>query len=347
MTVDEMMKQVQGELGDDPAANLKKIADFADTLRKEPNSAELLEALAAFAYEQMPAEDRAAMEETTFAAGKRMDQTFADALKLINADKAEEAAKLLGAISEKIEKYFENGETKWFSFRNPFEYHMYRYFFPDDKEFERAPFDFAHYLVTYAYTLIEIGETRAARNALLRAITFNPVGADIRFEYAELCKFAKNMPDLLESCRVTAKIAASADRMARVCANLGYYCEEIGELYAAAVFYFESMRFLPSKPVETALQDTVKHMKVEGIKFVPPTADQVKETFAKFNVPEMPNSDLVNLALVMAKQAQEYKRLDLEGLFYRVAFDMTNDPQFKAELERVDKAIAAQQNAES
>ena len=341
MTVDELMKQVQGEMGDDPRANLKKISEIADTLRKEPNAAELLEALAAYAYAQMPAEDRAAMEETTFAAGKRMDQTFADAQKLIGENKPEEAAKLLGAISEKIEKYFENGDTKWFSFRNPFEYHMYRYFYPKDTNFERAPFDFAHYLVLYAYTLIEIGETRKAREALLRAILFNPVGADIRFEYAELCKFAKNMPDLLDSCRVTARIATSADRMARVCANLGYYCEEMGELYAAAVFYFESMRFLPSKPVETALQDVVRHMKTEGMKFVPPTKEQITATYTQFGVPEMPNSELINLALVLAKQAKEYKRLDLEGLFYRVAFDMTNNPEFKSELDRIDRAIAA------
>lgn len=341
MTVNELMERVRAEMGDNVSENLEKITAMTAEVKHEENAAELLEALAQFAFEMVPPEIQQQMEETTFVNGKRMDQAFGEALALVNGNKSAEALPILKAISDKIAQYFEEEPRKWYSFRNPFEYHMFRQFYPDKTGFDRAPFDFAHYLVLYAYTLMDAGSTREAEAAVKRAISFNPVSAEMHFELSEICKFVKNLPDLLKNCQEISRICTTPDRMARVCNDMGYFCQETGDLQSAAVFYFESMRLNPVSVTEAELTDVVRHINAMGQRSAPPTDAQIDEVFRRNRIIRYPNGELVELALGMKNEAQKYQRLDLEGLFTRVAYDLTNNPELKADLDRIDREIAA------
>ena len=342
MTVNELMEQIRGEMTGDLKKDLEHLSERAGSLRGEENAGELLEAIANYAYEMMPEDQREKFTEETFVLGKRMDAAFHEALTLVNNGKSQEAEEILSAISEKIGKYYDNAQPRLFSFRNPFEYHMYRYYYPNDTEFDRAPFDFAHYLQLYGYVLIENKKLSEADAVLEHAIRFNPVSADVRFEMAELCKLQRNRKKLLAINQDTLRLCTSADRIARVLANMGFYCYYVGDFYEAAVFYYDSLRFHGSKAVEFELQDVLRHMKTYGQKFAPPTEGQTLDVYHKYGLQPPPNSDLVNLAVTLANSAEEYGRPELQGLFTRVAFDLTNDPRFKEQLDRIDRKIQAQ-----
>ena len=346
MTVNELMERVRAEMGDNVSENLEKIAALTQEIKREENAAELLEALAQFAFEMVPPEIQEQMQETTFVGGRRMDQAFGEALRLVNENKSAEAMPILKEISDKIAQHFETEPRKWYSFRNPFEYHMFRQFYPEVAGMDRAPFDFAHYLQLYAYVLMDEGDTRGAEAAVRRAIAFNPVSAEMHFELSEIFKFVKNLPDLLKNCQEISRLCTTADRMARVCNDMGYFCQETGDLQSAAVFYFESMRLNPSDVTETELTDVVRHINALGQRFAPPTDSQVDEVFRRSRIIRYPNGELVELALGMKNEAQKYQRLDLEGLFTRVAYDLTNEPALKADLDRIDREIAARKAAE-
>ena len=339
MTKNELMEQSRGEMSGDLGKDLAHLHARSLELRKEDNAEELIAALADYAYELMPPEQREEMTKRTFVLGKRMDQVFAQALKLVQDGNMTEAEKLLAALSDKITEYFEDAKPRLFSFRNPFEYHMYRYYYPNDVEFDRAPFDFAHYLELYGFVLVDNKKFDEADAVLERAIRFNPVSADVRFEMAELCKLRHDRKKLLAINQDTLRLCTSADRIARVLANMGYYCYMIGDLFEAAVFYFESLRFENSKPVEYELQDTMRQMKVYGQKFTPPTKGQTIDTYDKYGLQQPPNNELVNLAVTLAHSAQEAGKPELEGLFTRVAYDMTNNEVFRKELERIDREL--------
>ena len=223
MTANELIAQLRSELTGDLQKDIAHLQAVADDLRGEENADELTAAVADLAFGIMPADVREKMEDMTFVSGKRMDMAFGEALKMVNEGRMNGAAAILKGISEKIEKYYEGENPKYFSFRNPFEYHVYRYYFPNDTNFDRAPFDFAHYLALYGFVLLEIGEARAAEQVLERAIRFNPVSADVRFELAELCKFGNNPKKLLSVNIETLRYCTSADRIARTLANMGYY----------------------------------------------------------------------------------------------------------------------------
>lgn len=339
MTVTELMKQIEERLTGDLPQDMNYLSSLSQELRREENAEELLEAIAEKAYSIMPEEQHAEFTEMTFLNGKRLDQVFAQALKLVNDGKMQEAETLLAGLSDKIAAHYEDAKPRLFSFRNPFEYHMYRFYYPNDTDFDRAPFDFAHYLQLYGYVLLDNKKLDEAEQALERAIRFNPVSADVRFEMAELCKLRRDGKKLLAVNQDTLRFCTSAERIARVLANMGFYCYYVGDFYEAAVFYFESLRFYGSKPVEIELQDVMRHMKTYGQKFAPPTEGQTLDVYRKYGLQPPPNSDLVNLAVTLADSAQEYGKPELEGLFTRVAFDLTNNPEFRERLAAVDRKV--------
>lgn len=343
MTTTELLTEVRAEMTGDPQTDLHRISEFAQRYKKETNAGELMEALAEFAYTLLPEPARRQMEDATFVRGKRMDAVFGEALSLMRSDRMEDAEDLLGAIAEKIKTHFENGEKKWFCFRNQFEFHMYRMYNPEDTNFDRAPFDFSHYLQTYAYVQFQNRKTRAALRSIDRAIRFNPVNIDVRFEQAEIFKFTRVDQPLLKCCQESLRIATTASCFARVLANMGYYCVMIGDLYSAAVFYFESLKFYSARVIEAELQDVLRRMKAFGQSFAPPTHGQTIDVYEKYGMTPPPNGELVSLAVTLGNSAHEHGRRDLEGLFFRTAYDMTNDPHFKEILDRIDAEIAAEE----
>ena len=341
MTVTELTDRLRAETTGDLQADLKHLEEVAESLRQEENAAELAEAVAKYAFSLMPEEQRAEMEEQTMIGGRRLDRVYQEAMQLVREKKYAEAEPLLAALSEKIAAYFEDGEIRYYSFRNPFEYHLYLEMYPDeDRNTMRAPFDFGAYLAMYGYVLVELRRTQEAEDVLRRAVRMNPVAADMRYELAELYKLTGRMDMLLETCRDTLQICTSADRIAHVLANLGYYCCEIADYYASAVFYFDSMRFLPNDMTEAALKDVLRRMKTFGMKFAPPTKGQTLDTYEKYGMQPPPNSMLINLAAALAQSARKHDRPELEGLFTRVAFDLTNDPQFRERLSELDAILA-------
>lgn len=335
MTTNELMEQLHAEKTGNLKTDMEHLQAVAEDLRNEPNAGELLKVIGEYAFDMMPPEMRSDMEARTFVNGKRIDAAYGEALALVNAHKYDEAAAILAAISEISAQYFEGDAPKYFCFRNPFEYHMYRHFYPEDTEFDRAPFDFASMLALYGYVLLEQKDAVSARKVLGRAAQLNPVSADARFEMAELCKFAHDYPALLKTNQETLRLCTTADRTARVLANMGFYCYVTQDFYSAAVFYFESLRFAPSQPVEYELQDVLRRMKTFGQKFAPPTHGETLDTYEKYGLQPPPNDELVNLAVVMIGQAKTYQRTDLESFFNRVAFDLTGDQKFRDEMERI------------
>ncbi len=344
MNVTELREKIKSEMTGDLKQDMQHLKDMAVSIKGEPNAAELAEAIAEYAYQMVPEETRGEMERTTMVNGKRLDQVYRDALALVDARKPAEAEPLLKALSDKIAECYE-GEKKWFSFRNPFEYHMYREFYPNDTQFDRAPFDFSGYLTLYGFVLIEQQNVPEAEAVLKRAIKFNPMACEPRFELAELYKLAHDRRHLLTLMQETMRYCTTADRIGRVLANMGYYCYDIQDFFSAAVFYFESIRFEPSKAVEAELQDTVRRMNQAGRKFAPPTNGQKLDTYEKYRLLQPPNSELINLALKLADSAREYNRPELEGLFVRVCWDLTRDEQFMTRLRYIDEEIASKKKS--
>lgn len=342
VNVTELIAKTRTELSGDPQRDLQYLMDLAKQYRREENAAEITAALAELGFSLMPKDAQEHMRKTTFVRGKRMDLAFHNAMELISEGKTQEAEVLLAEMADVIHEHFEIGDKKWFCFRNPFEYHLYRMYYPTVTDFDRAPFDFAHYLTMYGFVLLENHKVRAAAQAVERGIRFNPVNADVRFELAEIYKFAGNPEKLLQINRDTLRICTTPSRIARTLCNMGYYCVMKQEFYDAAVFYFKSLCFESNRAVEMELTDVTRRLHTMGRMFEKPTNGQILDTFEKYDLSVPPNNDLVNLAVTLGESARDHRQPQLVGLFYRVAYDLTNEPRFKKILEEVDKELGFQ-----
>lgn len=324
-----------GELDTDLAFLEQQMRRFSG----EKNADELLAAINEIALEQLPEEQRNYFFETTCINGKRLDIVFRDAMKLVQLQSYADAAVPLRAIAKKIETYFtkESGKT-YYSFRNQFEYHTFLQLYGADQKFDRAPFDFAHYLLSYAYVLIELKKTDEALEMLELAVQFNPVNCDVRFELAELFKLTKQMPQLLSVTKDTLQFASSTYALARAYANLGYYCTERKDYEGAAHFYYESLVYNNHPGIKAELDLLSAKTKAP---IAIPNRKQVLATFAKYEIPNGPNEELILLAITLAGDAIAMNKLRLGYYFYTIALDLTRDPQIRKRLEDLKAQIEA------
>lgn len=339
MTVKEVTSLCRDGLTGDVQADLAFLEKQMRRLAGEKNADELLAAINEIALEQLPEEERSYFLETTCINGKRLDIIYRDALALVQEKNYTDALIPLRAIKKKIEQCFtkECGKT-YYSFRNQFEYHTFLQLYGADQKFDRAPFDFAQYLLTYGFVLIELKRTDEALEALELAVQFNPVNCDVRFELAELFKITDQMPKLLSVIRDTLKFASSTYALARAYANLGYYCTEKRDFDGAAHFYYESLVYNNNPAIKAELEflETKRMQKVEI-----PTHKQVLATFEKYEIPNGPSDELITLAVTLAGDAIALKKLRLGYYFYTIALDLTRDPQIRQRLENLKAEIEA------
>lgn len=308
---------------------------------KEENGAELVNALAEMAFSLLPEEEQAKLRETSFIDGKRLDALYHEAEQLIRQKKMLEAEAILSQISDKIEEQFGEGKQPraYFSFRNPFEYHMYLEFYATSKEFGRAPFDFSKYLLSYGYVLIELKQLEQAEAVLERSIRFNPMNPDARFELAELFKLKHQWDKLLAQTQENIKIACSSYLLARCYCDMGFYCVETQDYASALCFYYQSLFYMESRPVRMELRMLEQQM---GGKQEAPTRVQVEQACAKYKVPDGPSQQIIELACVLADGAEQQNRMDLAAFFCRIAWDLTRDKRFAEKCKELDEAAKKQ-----
>lgn len=343
MTVQEVLAICNGSLTGDLQTDIAALQARMQKYAHEPNSEELLSAINDLAFSLLPKEQQDQFLETTCINGKRLDAVFADARKMVDDKRYQEAALTLHSIMAKSEQYFgEGSKIKYYSFRNPFEYHLFRQLYGTEQEFDRAPFDFCMFLTLYGYVLVELHRLEEAIDTLEKAIAFNPVNCDTRFELCEAFKLTMEPEKLLASIRDLVPIANSTYAISRVYANLGYYCIEIKDYDAAACFYYESLLYADHPGVQGEL---VHLRSLTGKRISPPTREEVLATFEKYDIPNGPSRELVALSVTLADQAIKLQKTELGAYFYTIAYDLTRDEDIKMRLESLKKRIDAEKAA--
>ena len=243
MNYNDILKELKEKLGDDSEENLRILRTEGDRYAKEGNL-DGIKAAGELIMENMPEEQKEEIKRITHIDGLRLDEFYNKIVDLINKKELLEAKILAERLYKKITVDFAEGENSMFvSLRNPFEDNLYRFLYKTEKILNRAPFDFATYLTTYAYILVETGSTIDAIPILEKAVEFNPVDCGPKFELAEIYKIIKNKKKVFQITRETLKVASSPIAIGRCYANIGYALTDSQEYEDAAVFYTAAAMF--------------------------------------------------------------------------------------------------------
>ncbi len=333
MNYDEILAQLRSQLGDSREENSKILKEAADKFAKEGNAVGI-EAVSVLLIENMPDSQREELKRLTYIDDTRLDIYHDKIVKLINESKYTEAKPMAEKLYKKIRMEYGEGEkAKFVSLRNPFEDNLCQALFKSDKILTRAPFDFAEFITTYGFLLVETGSPLDAIPVLETAIEYNPVDCGPKFELAEVYKLLKNKKKIVDISRDTLRVASSPIAIARCYANIGYALTDYREYEDAAAFYTASVMFAPNPAIPNEMQHLAD---LKGSPITHPSREKTIEIMKKYDIELGPNQDVINVAAQLANHYIEKDDIPNAVNALKITYNLTLDERVKDLILRYD-----------
>lgn len=326
MSYDEILADLKSKLTDDIKANDTMLRKEAEKFAKAKNT-DGVKAAGELLVENMPEEEVAEIKRITHLDGVGLDVMHDRIVEMINKHNSVEAKPLAERLYKKIIVDFKEGEkAKFVSTRNPFEDNLLQILFKQDKILNRAPFDLATYVTTYAYILTETGSPYDAIPVLQKAIEFNPVDCGPRFELAEVYKLLGNKKRLFETTRDTIKIASSPVALARCYANIGYILINSQDYDDAAAFYTASVMMYP----HPAIPQEMRHLaQLKGTPLKQFSHEQIMDIFKKYEFDFAFNPYVIKVAAQLSAYYLGNRDIPNALNALKITYNMTRDEQIK------------------
>lgn len=326
MAENNILEELRAKLTDSAEENNKFLRAEAERFANEKN-VEGVEAATQLLIELMPQSQKDEIERLITVDGMRLDEMHEKILGLIKEKNTTEAKSLAERLYKKILLDYGEGETaKFVSLRNPFEDNLYQLRYKPEKTLNRTPFDFATYITTYGYLLVETGSPLDAIPVLEKAVEYNPVDCGPRFELAEVYKLLKNKRMVLETSRETLKIASSPLAIARVYANVGYVLTDMGEYDDAVAFLCGSLIVAPHPAIQYELRDIANR---KGTSIKQPTNDEIVEVMKKYDFEFGPDKDVVSVAAQLSANYLIEKDIPNALKAMKLTYNLTRDEKVK------------------
>ncbi len=326
MAYSDILNELRAKLGESKEENEKILKAEGERFGQEGNF-DGVKAVGELLLEQMSEERRAEVTRLTHLDGKLLEEYYQDIVALMDDRKMVEAKNLAEKLYKKIlMDYSETDEAIFVSLRNPLQDNLYRLLYPTEKVVNRAPFDFAQYITAYGYILVDTGSAFDAIPVLEKAIQFNPVDPNPRFELAEVYKLIRNSKQLLQVTRDTLKIASSPVHIARCYANVGYSLTDLGEYEDAVIFYTASAMFAPNPAIPHELHGLKDRI---GHELSVPSREKVEKTMEKYDIFYGPDEKVIAVA---AQMATDYlKKGDMRNALQslKVTYNLTRDENIR------------------
>lgn len=327
MSHNEILQELRGKLsGSSYEENSAILRAEGDKFAKDGNT-DGVRAVGELMLEIMPEEQKTEIMRLTHLDGVRLDEYYKKIVELINSGKSVEAKPLAEKLYYKVtEEYKESDTARFVSLRNPFEDNLYQHLFKPEKTLNRTPFDFATYIASYGYILVETGSPLDAIPILEKAIEYNPVDCGPKFELAEVYKLLKNQKKLIELTKETLRVASSPVAIARCYANMGYICVETREFDDAVAFYTASVMLAPHPAIPHELRG-IAQMQNKPVK--KPSFDEIKEVFKKYDMEFGPDKEVIGVAALLSNHFLTIKDMPNALKSLKLLYNLTQDEEIK------------------
>lgn len=284
--------------------------------------------------ELMPEGQRAEIDRLIHIDGMRLDEMHDKIMALIKEKNMTEAKSFAERLYKKITvDYKEDDKAKFVSLRNPFEDNLYQLRYKPEKVLNRTPFDFATFITTYGYLLVETGSPLDAIPVLEKAMEYNPLDCGPKFELAEVYKLLKNKRMTLEVSRDALKSASSPVAIARCYANAGYALTEMGEYDDAFVFLSASVFFAPHPAIPFEMRDLVTR---KGKPIKEPSREDMIEVLKKYDFGFGADQDVISVAAQLSAHYLMEEDIPNALKALKMTYNLTRDEQVKEIIMRYE-----------
>ncbi len=333
---DKIMSEINSGLTGEPEKDLAFLNEQSEKYKNHKYSKEILRACGRLMYDVMPDDVRKKLEKLTNDYSARIDDSLNQAEQFILKKDFDKALKVIEDLIFELDEnqpYRDDEVSEYYNFEEYFEEVLFKEFNNPEKEIRRVSVPYTRIFNMYGYILYELDKFEEAKKCLEIGLGWNPVSFKLMAEYCEILKIKDDMENFFKLTLNAFKIAFRPQNVARCFRNLGYYFAG-KELYSEAkVAYIMSLQF--ERDSEQALKELYYVDEKTNHQLEKPPIEKVKVYSEEYGFPIGADLDVLNLAFEKGKEGLEKRNPGLARYFFTILYDLTNDPDIKAALDKL------------
>lgn len=337
----QIMTEITSNLTGDPEKDKAYLMSKCDEYKTHEMSKEILRGIGRLIYTLLPDDVREELDRASNNESLGWKATLDEIDFCLYKKDYRKAQMLLESLIEKIEAahLFEEDEVSIYKdFGETFEEILYTVRFEPKKTLRSTGLPFSLIYLRYGSLLFEIHEHEKAKEALRKALEWNPVNASIAFELAENYKATGDLESFFEITKQTYKYCFRPATLARYYRNLAFYFSEKKRFKEAAVCVHVSGVY---DDTSANLQSELYYIQeMNGGKRIDIEPTEGRALLEKEGISTRPDDDVLGLSFTLAKQCLDNKDWEAADYFLGIFNDLTHHEEMETLHESIKKNIA-------
>ena len=333
---DKIMSEINSGLTGEPEKDMAFLNEQTNKYKDHKYGKEIIRACGRLMYDVMPDDVRKKLEKLTEDYSSRIDDSLSQAEQFLFKKDFDKALKVIEDLIFELDEnqpYRDDEVSEYYNFEEYFEEVLFKELNNPEKEIRRVPVPYTRIYNMYGYTLYELNKFDEAKKCLEIGLGWNPVSFKLMSEYCEILKVKGDLENFFKLTINAFKLAFRPQSVARCFRNLGYYFAE-KELYSEAkAAYIMSLQF--ERDSEQALKELYYVDEKTNHELEKPPIEKVKEYSEEYGFPIGADLNVLNLAFEKGKEGLEKRNPGLARYFFTILYDLTNDPDIKAALDKL------------
>lgn len=254
--LNEIMKKIESELTGDPERDIDIYNGWGERYRGQPDTEPLLHEIGRRIFNIILEDDPDLPDEIFNDMVETADDDYAEACRLIDEKKYEEALSKLLLLAAVVRAYPLPGDSVWTDFHSYLDSLVYQDYFAEEigeREINRHPMHPAQMLFTLGTLLIEMDRAEEAQEHLEMLLNLDPVCPEYIFELGEAYKRTGQFQDAYNNARWALQCVSNQAELARAYRDLAYCLCESNAFEDAVMLYMLSLRYQSTRHAEAEI----------------------------------------------------------------------------------------------
>lgn len=336
MDFDSIMQEITAGLTGKSDEDIAYLMKQAEKHKAHPFAKEIARACGRLMFDLIPDDKKAEFEQAIGNDSAGISSTL-DEIRFVAYKKDfEKALTLIEVLVNKIETmgaFADDAVSEYHTFSELFEEILFFHLKKPNKQLRQAQLPYAEIYTLHGNILFELKRFVEAKQALEKAIRWNPISAPIAFEHAEVCKMLGDMDSYLSLTKEIMNIAYNPQDLARGFRNLGYYFAEM-HLYDVAAGCLH-LSLVYEKESNVAQSELYYIQSKVGGRPIRSTEKQLRQYADQHGFPLGASNDVLSLAYTYGKLELAEKEFDKARYFLEIVNGLTADEEVRTLLEEL------------
>lgn len=336
-TYDKIIRNITSGLTGDFEKDKAYLQEQMEKYKEHEMAQEILRACGRIMYQIMPEEMKSQIAGAIQKDFGGISESLDEVRFCVHKKQYDKAIHIMDGLvkeADEMPMFKNDAVSEYYNFFEYFEEILYKLINKPERDVREADYPFAKIYMEQGSLMFEVGNYLKAREALEKAIRWNPANAKIAFEHAETYKATGELDKFFELTKAIFKIAFRPDDVARCYRNLGFYFVEQEEWKVAAGCILMSMRF--DKDAKNAQSELYYIATKTGGKLDEPTIEEFEEYAEKYGFPVCGDDNVAGLAYALGERMEKEEEFEGAAYCYEIVYGLSGDDEILALKERME-----------